>query len=131
MDLGKEVLPLNILSVYTVKDLHFEQSDSWNSEALNFRANYFILMTSVCVCVCLYSSAFWLLPNARRLWHTSLTFLRCSDQRSFVVSISRGFCQVPSSQFLNLLYFTSKDENCSPTTKTDSDGKILKIRRLL
>ena len=27
----------------------------------------------------------------------------------FVVSISRGFCPVPSSLFLNLSYFTSKD----------------------
>ena len=44
---------------------------------------------------------------------TSVIYVRSSDQRSFVVSISRGFCQVPSSLFLNLSYFTSKDENSS------------------
>ena len=40
---------------------------------------------------------------------TSATCLRCSDQRSFVVSIAMGLCQVPSSPFPNLSYFTSKD----------------------
>ena len=45
---------------------------------------------------------------------TSLTYLRCSNQRSFVVSISSGFCQVPLYLFLNLSYFNSKDESFSP-----------------
>ena len=42
---------------------------------------------------------------------TSVTYVRGSDQQSFVVSIIRGFCKVPSFLFLNLSYFTSKDEN--------------------
>ena len=42
---------------------------------------------------------------------TSVTYVRYSDQGSFVVSITSGFCQVPSSPFLNLSYFTSKDGN--------------------
>ena len=56
----------------------------------------YLLLTGVrvCVCVCLYSFD----------CKTSLTYLRWSDQRSFVVSISRGFCQVPSSLFLILPY---------------------------
>ena len=29
-----------------------------------------LLPTCVCVCVCLYPSTCWLLPAARRLWHT-------------------------------------------------------------
>ena len=41
---------------------------------------------------------------------TSVTKARCSDQRSFVVSITRGFCQVLWSPFPNLWYFTSRDE---------------------
>ena len=44
---------------------------------------------------------------------TSETYVRRSDQRSFVVSISWCCCQVPSSLSLNLSYFTSKDENSS------------------
>ena len=71
----------------------------------------------VCVCVCVYVWVgvfilFFLLVSSD--CKTSLTYLRCSDQRSFVVSISRGFCQVPSSLFLNLSCFISKDENSSP-----------------
>ena len=44
---------------------------------------------------------------------TSVTYLRCSDQRSFVMSIARGFCQVPSSPYLKMSYLTSKEENSS------------------
>ena len=64
----------------------------------------------VCVCVCLFI-LFHLLVSSG--FTTSVTYVRCSDQRSFVVSIIRGFCQVHSSLFLNLSYFTSKDENSS------------------
>ena len=62
----------------------------------------------VCVCVCLYSSTCWFFWAARRL-----TYVRSSDQQFFIVSIPRGFCQVPASLFLNLSYFTSKDETSS------------------
>ena len=57
-----------------------------------------------CVCVCLYSSTCWLLPTARRLWHTWDVRIN-----NLVASIARGVCQIPSSPFLNLWYFTSKD----------------------
>ena len=62
----------------------------------------------VCVCVCVFK-LFYLLVSSGCM--TSVTYVRSSDQRSFVEIISRGFCQVPSSLFLNLSYFTSKDEN--------------------
>ena len=64
----------------------------------------------VCVCVCMFI-LFHLLISSGCM--TSVTYMRCSEQRSFVVSITRGFYHVPSSLFLSLSYFTSKDENCS------------------
>ena len=72
------------------------------------------MLVCVCVCVCLCLCVFipfHLLASSD--CKASLICLRCSDQLSFVESISRGFCQVPSSQILNLSYFTSKDENSS------------------
>ena len=65
---------------------------------------YMCVCVCAFVCGCLYSFTCWLLPTARRLWH-----MRCLDQRSFVVSIAKGFCQVPSSPFPKLSYFSSKD----------------------
>ena len=53
----------------------------------------------VCVCVCVYVCVcmcvfvfilFHLLVSSGCT--TSMTYLRCSDQRSFVVSITRSFC---------------------------------------
>ena len=64
----------------------------------------------VCVCVCMFILFHQLISSGCM---TSVTYMRCSEQRSFVVSITRGFCQVSSSPFLSLSYFTSKDENCS------------------
>ena len=64
----------------------------------------------VCVCVCVFIPFHLLVSSGCT---TSVTCVRYSDQRSFVVSITRGFCQVPSSPFLSLSYFTSKDENSS------------------
>ena len=68
------------------------------------------LLVLVCVCVCVFI-LFQLLVSSSCT--TSVTYVRCSNQRSFVVSITRGFYQVPSSPFPNLSYFTSKDENSS------------------
>ena len=68
----------------------------------------------VCVCVCVCLSVFilfHLLVSSDST--TSVTYVRSSDQQSFVVSISRDFCQAPSSLFLNLSYFNSKEENSS------------------
>ena len=62
------------------------------------------------VCVCVFI-LFHLLVSSGCT--TSVTYVRYSDQRSFVVSITSGFCQVPSSKFPNLSYFTSKDGNSS------------------
>ena len=64
----------------------------------------------VCVCVCVFI-LFHLLASSD--CKTSVTYLRCSDQRSSVVNIARGFCQVPSSPFPNLSYFNSKDVTLS------------------
>ena len=74
--------------------------------------NLLLLVTCVCVCVCVSGFIlFHLLVSSGCT--TSVTYVRSSDQQSFVVSISRDFCQVPSSLFLNLSYFSSKDENSS------------------
>ena len=82
---------------------------------------------------------------------TSVTYVRSSDQRSFVESISRSFCQVSSSLFLNLqrrkLQLRATGEKTNDimlalekmiyieydrsATKTDKDEKILTMRRLL
>ena len=60
----------------------------------------------VCVCVCLYSSTVKASSDCKMF----KTYLRGTDQRSCVVNIYLGaFCQVPSSPFPNLSYFTSKD----------------------
>ena len=74
----------------------------------------------VCVCVCLYSSTCWLLLAARRLWHTwedGSTIFCCEYFAGY-------FCQVPSSQYLNLSYFTSEDENSSPQLTGEKTNDI-------
>ena len=63
-----------------------------------------VLLSSVCVCVCVFI-LFHLVASS--VCKTSLTYLRCTDQRYFVASIIRA-----SSNFLS--YFTSKDEYSSP-----------------
>ena len=47
---------------------------------------------------------------------TSVTYLRCTDQRSCVFSVAWCFCQV-----LNLSYFTSKDETPASTNWREND----------
>ena len=107
----------------------------------------------VCVCVCVY--VYTLLPAG---------FFQLQDVFDILemfrpTSISRGFCQVPSSLILNLSYFISKDGNSSSELlerkrydiilacekiiyidigyksaqrqRTDIGKKILKVRRLL
>ena len=81
----------------------------------DWKTGYVCVCVFVCVCMYVWVGVFilfFLLVSSD--CKTSLRYLRCSDQRSFVVSISRGFCQVPSSLFLNLSCFISKDENSSP-----------------
>ena len=52
----------------------------------------------VCVCACVRAFIlFHLLVSSGCT--TSVTYVRSSHQRSFVVNIIRGFCQVPSSLF--------------------------------
>ena len=66
-----------------------------------------ILDTLVCwCCVCVFI-LFHLLASSD--CKTSVTYLRSLGQRSFLASIARGFCQIPSSLFPNLSYLTSKD----------------------
>ena len=67
---------------------------------LTFIQNKIFLVGALCVCVFIL---FHLLVSSG--YTTSVTYVRSSDQWSFVVSISRGFYQVPSSLFLNLSYF--------------------------
>ena len=79
------------------------------NEAYSLRSGVCVCVC-VCVCLCVFM-LFHLLVSSDST--TFVTYVRSSDQQSFVVSISRGFCQVPSSLFLNLSYFTSKEENSS------------------
>ena len=51
----------------------------------------------IMLCVCVYA----LPPAVSSGCTTSVTYVRSSDQRTFVESISRDFCQVHSSLFLN------------------------------
>ena len=72
---------------------------------------YFIYCLCVCVCVCLCVYVFILFHLlASSDCKTSVIYLRCLDQQSFVVSVARGFCPVPSSLYLKMSYFTSKDK---------------------
>ena len=69
----------------------------------------------VCVCVCVYvcvcvfiffhREGFFRLQNVQDI-------LECTDQRSCVVNKFPS-SQVPSSPYLKMSYFTSKDENSS------------------
>ena len=72
----------------------------------------------VCVraCVCVGVCVFILFHLVSSGCTMSLTYIRISDQRYFVVSISvTALRQVPSSPYLKMFYFTSKDEKSSPT----------------
>ena len=68
-----------------------------------------ILCVCVCVCVCVGGWVGGCVCLVFILFHllvsfgctTSVTYVRSSDQRSFVESISRGFCQAPSFLFVN------------------------------
>ena len=72
----------------------------------------------LCLCACVYVCVFILFHLLVSSGYTmSVTYMRCFVQQSFVVSIIRGFCQVPSSLFLNLSYLTSKTK-----TKTPADS---------
>ena len=70
---------------------------------------YVCVYVCVCVCLCVYT-------------HPSVGFFRLHDvfdkcekfgSTIFYCEYSDIFCQVPSSLFLNLSYFTSKEENSS------------------
>ena len=111
------------------------------------------LLTCVCVGVCLYSSTCWFLPAARRPWHRDV---RINDLFLWVLlgasakflhlyfwiyHISPPKTKTPADRLLErkrydimfalkkITYILIQDIS-RPTTKTDSDGKILKIRLL-
>ena len=70
---------------------------------LNVRDYISIVLAIFFVCICLFPlkefllSEIWCQRSALRFWSTMWTLQRC-------------LCQFPSSPFLNLSYFTSKDE---------------------
>ena len=76
----------------------------------------------MCVCMCVFT-LFHLLVSSGGT--ASVTHVRWLDQQSFVVSIIRVLCQVPSSPFPNLSYFTSKDENSSPQLTGEKRNDIM------
>ena len=63
----------------------------------------------VCVCVCVYT----LTPVGFFRLHDVFDIREKFGSTIFCCEYSVSFCQVPSSLFLNLSYFTSKDENSS------------------
>ena len=67
-----------------------------------------LIMDIVCVCVCLYSST----VKASSVCKMSDTCLRVRIN-DVVLYYTQCRCQVPSSQYLKISYFTSKDENSS------------------
>ena len=65
----------------------------------------------VCVCMCVYV---YTLPPVGFFWlHNIFDIHEKFGSTIFCCEYSGSFCQVPSSLFLNLSYFTSKDENSS------------------
>ena len=86
---------------------------------------YICVCVCVCVCVCLYSFTCWLLSTARRLWHT----LRCSDQRSLVVSIISG----ASAKFFYLhiwkCHITPQRRKPQPTLNWRENNMIYNVLR--
>ena len=57
---------------------------------------WYVLCVCVCACVRVFILFHLLVSSGCK---TSVTYVRSSCQRSFVVNITRGFCQVPSSLF--------------------------------
>ena len=105
-----------INTVFVVKQRYksefFHYYKKWvsNKQTLQKAVGYVLCWLSVCVCVCVCVYVFILFHLLLSFGcTTSVTYMRCSDQRSFVVSIIRNFCQVPSYSFPSLSYFTSKD----------------------
>ena len=83
----------------------------WSHVQINWFNNTSAFATCyVCVCVCVCVCVYTLHLLAFSGYKTFVTYLRCKDQRSCVVSIAGCFYQVPSSPFRNLSYFTPKDE---------------------
>ena len=111
--------PINMKSLQYLAAKLFKVRNGLSPEIMKeifaFQENEaYSLRSGVCVCVCVCLCVFMLFHLLVSSDSTTfVTSVRSSDQQSFVVSISRGFCQVPSSLFLNLSYFTSKEENSS------------------
>ena len=73
------------------------------------------LCVSVCVCVCVYTLPPWsFIPSARCLRHTEgyASLMLCCEYHS------RCFCQVHSSPYLKMSYFTSSKDKTPPRRET-------------
>ena len=81
-----------------------EVSYSWDKKSNELR-----YCLDVCVCVCVYT----LTPVGFFRLHDVFDIREKFGSTIFCCEYSVSFCQVPSSLFLNLSYFTSKDENSS------------------
>ena len=96
------------------QDQDLQKSSSVTGKNILATLSMFLYIYPVRLCVCVFVCVFILFHLLISFGcTTSVTYVRSSDQRSLLVSISRAFYQVPSSLFLNLSYFTSKDENSS------------------
>ena len=73
----------------------------------------------VCVCVCLYTLTIKASSVCNDVWG----ILEGTDRQSFFCEYySRGFCQVASSPFPKMSYFTPKEE--TPASRQTEEKKI-------
>ena len=71
-----------------------------NKEKKTLQTSKKVLLLILCACVCVCVFILFQLSVSSSCT-TFVTYVRSSDQRSFVESISRGFCQAPSFLFVN------------------------------
>ena len=123
VNIDTKMTSVEVILFDTVYRLFFTRIQEKNSvfiDLIYWISAYYNLL-KVCVCVCLCSSTWWLLPAARHLWYTwgdGSTIFCCEHYGGC-------FCQVPSSQYLNLSYFTSKDENSRPLLTGEKTNDIM------
>ena len=95
-------------SFYLKSTLLYDREVSYSWDKKNNELRY-CLDVCVCVCVCVYT----LTPVGFFRLHDVFDIREKFGSTIFCCEYSVSFCQVPSSLFLNLSYFTSKDENSS------------------
>ena len=93
------------------------------------KKNYCNFTTSICVCLCVcVSVCLFILFHCKAFFRLQLCLRHAWVKGSMILCCghdTRCFCQVRSSQFLNLSYFTSRDEtpaHIKPDSKWNDIG---------